>query len=306
MRYSRTGIIIALVGAEIFIAGAILAALGGHHAWASASEVHGTAFSPRAVEPIDAGPAPKIEIDDSASTVTVGVSSDGRVHVSDNTSYGGAAFSSRAPAQLSVERTPDGVRISRADSGNTWIALFGWFDRRISVDVPQGSSVDITACSGADVSGLSGLLRVRSDDGEISARDLTGDVALHTSDGNINLTNVRAKNLTLSTDDGHLHLSDVAVDSIDASTNDGSINGDRLQLTNGNLHTQDGSIELAFAQSNVLIHAHTDDGSVSFDGRKSNSDDDDSTADFHIGAGGGALQVATNDGDIHILTNGAQ
>src|SRR5579871_6549742 len=101
MRYSRAGIVIALVGAEIFIAGAILAALGGHGSWAFASTgVRTVSFTPRTFDPIDAGSAPRVQIDDANSTVTIGVSNDGLVHVWDNTRFGGATFAKISPAQI--------------------------------------------------------------------------------------------------------------------------------------------------------------------------------------------------------------
>src|SRR5579864_6385209 len=131
MRYTRTGVIIALVGAEIFIAGAILAVLGGHHTWAAAATARDS-YPARAIEAFDAGSAPRVQIDDADSTVTVSVSSDGRVHVVDQSRYGGMRWG-EPPAQLTAERTADGVRVYRP-SVSTW-SMFGWDDRRIAVQV---------------------------------------------------------------------------------------------------------------------------------------------------------------------------
>ncbi|HEV3152658.1 MAG TPA: DUF4097 family beta strand repeat-containing protein [Candidatus Baltobacteraceae bacterium] len=307
MRYSRTGIIIALIGAEIFIAGAILAALGAPHS-AGASQLHGVAFTARAVEPIDAGDAPRVRIDDADSTVTVSTSPDGRVHVIDNSRLGGPIWGTRDLPQLQVERTSDGVNVSRPDAGGATYFMFGgWEDRRITVQVPQKANVDVIACSGAEITGLAGSVRVRSQDGAITVRDLTADADLQSDDGHIDAANIHAKSLSVSTNDGELRLRDVTVDRLQGSTQDGLISASGLQVGGGSLSTNDGGIELSFLPANLSIHAQTSDGNVTFDGRKmgSNDDDDSSSGDFHIGAGGGSLQVATQDGDIHILTNGA-
>jgi DUF4097 and DUF4098 domain-containing protein YvlB len=251
---------------------------------------------------------PKVQIEDADSTVTVGVSDDGRIHVSDDTHYGGAMFSKNPPPQLQVERTADGVHIFRNSSGNTWFSLSGWSDRRIAVAVPAGTVLEISDCAGADVTGLSGAVRVHSSDGDITARDLKADADLSSDDGGIDVANVTASRLTVSSSDGALTLRDLALDSLDGSTSDGSITATGLKIANGSLKTSDGSVELSFANTNLSVHAHTDDGSISFDGRKAESTDDgdSSSGDYHIGAGGGSLQVATQDGSIHMTTNGAQ
>ena len=305
MRYSRTGIILVLVGAEIFIAGAILWALGGHP-WA-ASGAQRISYSPKTFDPIDAGSTPHVRIDDADSTVTVNVSADGRVHVEDNTHFVGAIWSSHEVAQLSVERTADGVRVYRPSEGNNWFSMGGWAQRDITVSVPTGATVEIENCSGADLSGITGQVRAHSSDGHISARDLRGDADLSSDDGHIDVSNVQAKRLAVSTSDGSLNLNDINVDDLHGSSSDGSIRASGLQINSGVLQTSDGSIELALTNSNLSVHAHTDDGRVSYNGRSigsSGDDDDSSTGDFNIGTGGGSLQVTTQDGSIRIAANG--
>lgn len=303
MRYTRTGIIVALVGAEIFIAGAILALLGGHHGWAVAAASTTAAAPVRTIEAFDAGSTPRVQIDDADSTVTVSASEDGRVHVADESRFGGMRWG-EPPAQLTAERTGDGVRVFRPSAGR-W-SMFGWEDRRISVQVPAGSTLEIAHCAGADVSGLSGAVSVLSDDGDIAARDITGNVQLQTSDGHIEVQNVRADRLEVASDDGHLTLRDVAVQTLQATTKDGSIEATGLRAGGGAVRTDDGGVNLAFDAVNLSIQARTDDGSVTFDGRSTDSGDADASSGlFHVGSGGGQLSVSSGDGDIHILTNGA-
>ncbi|HZZ66458.1 MAG TPA: hypothetical protein VFE17_13210, partial [Candidatus Baltobacteraceae bacterium] len=56
----------------------------------------------------------------------------------------------------------------------------------------------------------------------------------------------------------------------------------------------------------VNISAHTADGSVHYNGRRVDSNDDASNANFTVGSGGGQLALTTQDGSINITTNGAQ
>lgn len=86
---------------------------------------------------------------------------------------------------------------------------------------------------------------------------------------------------------------------------DGSIKGRGLRVTGGEIQTDDGAIRLAFADANVSVHAKTSDGSIHFDGRRAAGDDESAGADLQIGTGGGSLLVSSQDGSIHISTNGA-
>jgi hypothetical protein len=103
-------------------------------------------------------------------------------------------------------------------------------------------------------------------------------------------------------------LDDVSATQIDATTKDGSIRAHGVETAGGTLHTDDGTITLGLAPNvNLAIHARTNDGRLTLDGRRATrSDDDSSTADYHVGTGGGSLEVSSQDGSIHITTNGAQ
>ena len=72
------------------------------------------------------------------SHIVVAVSTDGLVHVKDLTSSRGAFFGDRLSVpQLDVKRTADGVSIMRPESNDSSLHFqFGWFERRVEVDVP--------------------------------------------------------------------------------------------------------------------------------------------------------------------------
>jgi Putative adhesin len=288
MHYSRTGIVAVLVAVEIFIAGAILWSLRGGGLGVHAAGFYRVDQAGRTFDPIDAGAAPHVVIDDPDSGVGVTVSDDGKVHVADASAVHGWVWSHGTRPSLQFTRTSDGVSIRRPPGTGSHFALFGFDREHIDVAVPAGSVLEIQRCSGADVTGLTGSIRVHSVDGHIAA------------------TNVHAAALTLRSDDGSLRLNDVNVPAIDATTADGSIRAIAMEVGGGTLQTNDGSITLELQNSNLTVRARTDDGSLRFNGRRAVSDNDASSGDFPVGRGGGLLAVSTRDGSIHITTNGAQ
>jgi hypothetical protein len=293
MRYSRTGIIAVLLAAEAFIAGAIFWALGVHSGYgfsAQASGLHRVDAGGKTFAAIDAGDSPHVVISDSDSHVVVTTSSDGEVHVTDASHENGWYWGDAARPPLQVARTSDGVSITRAEGHGVRFQFFGFSQDRVEIALPAGSLLDVRGCSGADVTGLTGEVRVHSVDGHIAARDI------HT------------QTLAMQSDDGRLQLDNVDAENINATTHDGSIHAKGLRVRGGTLSSDDGSITVALASDvNLAVRAHTSDGRLTFDGRRADrGEDDSSTGHYQIGSGGSPLEVSTQDGSIHITTNGAQ
>lgn len=291
MRYSRTGIVAVLAAAEIFVAGAILWALGGGSFSVHAAGLpHAYSWQPgKTFAAIDAGSAPHVVVNDPESRFVIEASTDGKVHVVDETRMTGLFLGSEHPMPLNVSQTADGVSIVRPQtSGGMHVEILGFSQQRVELQVPQGAYVDVQRCGGADLS------------------NLNGRIAVHSVDGHISATAVHATQLSLRSEDGSLRLNDVAAPSIDASTQDGSIRATGLAVGGGTLHSADGSIRAAFANADVTVRAHTADGRIYFDGHRAGSDQDAAPAEFQIGKGGGSLDLSTQDGSIHITSNGAQ
>jgi Putative adhesin len=303
---SRASIVVMLIAAEILVVGMAIYAVG-HGRASLAAGLHRADFSASAIAPIAVGATPHVVIDDAASRVRIGVSNDELVHVRDLTQMHGALFSSSgAYPRLKAIRTADGVRIERARVGSISIAIFGWSTQAIEVDVPAGSRLEIAQCAGADVNGVTGGVSVHSLDGHVTLTDLQGSVDARSDDGYIKAANVRGDHLALQSMDGHLALENVAVASLDGSTRDGRIEADGLSVTgNSTLQTSDGSIRARFApNADLTIDASARDGRISVDG-SSLDQDDAAQRTVRLGAGTGQLRLATDDGSIHIFTNGA-
>lgn len=301
---SRASIVAMLVAAEIVIVGMAIYAIGGHGA-SFAAGMHHVDFAAAQIAPLSAGESPHVVVDDANSRVRVGVSSDALVHVRDLTQIRGAFFSSAKYPQLRVARTTDGVTIERPQAGDISIAIFGFSNQEIEVDVPAGAHLEIARCAGADIDGISGGVSVHSVDGHITLTDLQGAVEARSDDGYLKATNVRGDRLTMDSRDGHIALENVAVTSLSATTSDGRIEAGDLNVSgDATLQTEDGTVRVGLAPSaDVTIDASTRDGHIYLDG-SSNDSDDAAQRTIRVGAGTGHMKLASADGSIHISTNG--
>jgi hypothetical protein len=312
---SRAGLVAMLVAVEVLIVGIAIYVMGGGgigtmHGATVFAGMHRIDFAAKPIAPIGAGDSPHVSIDDPNSRVEVSPSHDGQVHVKDLTSYRGATYSKSPLEQLTVERTADGVHVVRPGSpGNVW-DMFGYYDQRIEIDAPAGSHIDIARCSGADVTGIDGGVTVRSQDGHITLTSLTGAVDAFSGDGYIEANNVHGETISLRSHDGHVGLQDVAATTtLTAHSDDGRIYGENVGVGHdGNITTSDGSIVLGLAPgADLTVNASTGDGSITVDGTRVRDESGDSVQQtVRVGNGSGSLRVSSNDGSIHITTNGAQ
>ncbi len=299
-RPSRTGLISLLVAVEVVIAGLALYTLRGS-GFASAGGFHEVEYTAPAIAPISAGYAPVVTVDDVDSHVVVTASDDGQVHVTDRTQVHGFMFGGDRAQVLQVTRTLDGVRVYRPEGHFT----LGDTTNRVELSVPPMTKLKISRSGGDDISGLQNGIDVVSQDGHVTLNDMKGDVKAHS-------------------DDGRITLSDVSANQIDATTNDGRIYATQIQMTGASpratLHsdsgsmrisgvfpagnyaftTSDGRIELSLLQgSDASVDASTGDGHVVLDGR------DLEGQPIRVGAGSASMHVRSEDGSVHVTTNGA-
>ena len=189
------------------------------------------------------------------------------------------------------------------------------------VDWHSSSSVHVDVETPANLT-----LDARSADGNLTAADLHGDLTIHTSDGNQELTGVSG-NLRLSSSDGQLHVRN-ASGILEARTSDGNqeITG---TFTSLQLHTSDGSIRAELAEGSRLssdsriessdgsvtlrlpksfpaeLAVSTSDGSIQstlplvVDGYNSKSNSGHSIRGKFNG-GGSLLTIHTSDGSVHL------
>ncbi len=187
----------------------------------------------------------------------------------------------------------------------------------------HSSSVHVDVETPADLT-----LDARSADGNLTAANLHGDLTIHTSDGNQELTGLSG-NLKLHSSDGNLRVRNGG-GTLDARSSDGSqeIAG---SFTSLQLHSSDGSITVELADGSHLSsdsRIESSDGSVtlrlpkSFPAELAVSTSDGSiqstlplTVDGYnskdhsghnirgkINGGGSLLTIHTSDGSVHLTT----
>jgi Toastrack DUF4097 len=305
-RPSRIGLISLLIAVEALIVGLGFYTLKGIPGMASAGGFHHVDFTAAPIAPVAAGLSPAVTIDDVDSGVTVSPSNDGLVHVTDRTEAHGFVWNVGNFHSPVVTRTLDGVKIVRA-GGHSFGVAMGWSRQHIDVEVPPASRVTILRSSGAHISGLNNDVVATSQDGRITVDDVTGNVTAHSDDGRIVGFNLRAGRLDLSSNDGRIELSNIELNGsaprATLHTSDGPIIVSGVFPANGEyaLSTGDGHIDLALQQgSDTSVDASTGDGHVIVDGHRVTGQP------IRAGAGNASMRVRTEDGSVHITTNGAQ
>jgi DUF4097 and DUF4098 domain-containing protein YvlB len=162
-------------------------------------------------------------------------------------------------------------------------------------------------------------LSARSGDGQIEARDVTGEIELVTGDGRIAGTGLSG-NLSIRTGDGAIELLDLSgrlrartgdgrlhlrgrFEELEATTGDGGMEinverGSRMN-TAWRLTTGDGSVQLSLPDDfSADLDVHTNDGTISTDLPVTVSGRLGNTLRGRLNQGGNTLTVRTGDGSI--------
>ncbi|WP_344895645.1 DUF4097 family beta strand repeat-containing protein [Actinomadura meridiana] len=129
------------------------------------------------------------------------------------------------------------------------------------VQVPRTTPVEVDNDDGAIVaSGLAGTVKLHTDNGRLTVTDLRATtVSLDTDDGAIQVSG-RAKTVNLHTDSGSINTTGLTTDRLNASTSDGSI-GLGGRATVADVRTNSGSIGGSELTSE-RVTAKTDDGDI--------------------------------------------
>jgi putative adhesin len=178
---------------------------------------------------------------------------------------------------------------------------------RLVVSVPTGTNLVVrTGDGGIRVEHVNGKVELRSADGGVVGRDLSGDVFAHTEDGAIRLEGVDGR-CDVASDDGSIAVQG-RLDGLRVSTEDGSVvvkalAGSKI-AREWSLSTGDGSMVLYVPDSlGADVDAEARDGSVRFDSSLTFARSDDhgkSILRGRLGAGGPRLTLRSGDGSIRL------
>ena len=179
---------------------------------------------------------------------------------------------------------------------------------KLVVSVPSGSDLVVRTGDGSiRVDHVNGKLELRSADGSVTGRDLSGDVVAHTEDGAIRLEGIDGK-CDVASDDGSITVQG-RLEALRVSTEDGSVvvraaAGSKISR-DWNLSTGDGSMVLYLADGlGADLDAEARDGSVKLDSglvfAHESGDRSRSTVRGRLGAGGPRLVMRSGDGTIRL------
>ena len=179
---------------------------------------------------------------------------------------------------------------------------------KLIVSVPTGSDLVVRTGDGSiRVDHVNGKVELRSGDGSVTGRDLSGDVVAHTEDGAIRLEGVDGK-CDVASDDGSIAVQG-RLEGLRVSTEDGSVvvraaAGSKI-TRDWNLSTGDGSMVLYLADGLAAdLDAEARDGSVKLDSglvfAHESGDRSRGTVRGRLGAGGPRLVMRSGDGTIRL------
>jgi hypothetical protein len=204
------------------------------------------------------------------------------------------------------------VEARKKDLGDDKSYRLGWNgvsrSAKLVVSVPTGSDLVVRTGDGSiRVDHVNGKVELRSADGSVTGRDLSGDVVAHTEDGAIRLDGVDGK-CDVASDDGSIAVQG-RLDGLRVSTEDGSVvvralAGSKISR-DWNLSTGDGSMVLYVADGiGADLYAEARDGSVKLDTALTfaheSSERSRSTVRGRLGAGGPRLVMRSGDGTIRL------
>lgn len=226
------------------------------------------------------------------------------------------------------QQTTDAIKVTATQQGAT-----------VTIDIPEPSGFRSTnwrnspsARIVASIPATSNVV-IRSGDGSVTLRRVTGSLDIKTEDGSVRLDGTSGA-LLVRTGDGSIHAEDVN-GTVDAQTGDGSValegilkavrvetNDGSVQVTarqgsamdtDWSMVTGDGSIRAELAKGfSAEIDAESGDGRVYVEGLTKDHDDESASGGRHdreerrrrasgtLGSGGKLLKLRTGDGSITV------
>lgn len=210
---------------------------------------------------------------------------------------------------------PEGITIRESQTGDRveievvvpTLHFSGWNNRRIDVAlrVPAESNLAIRTGDGdIDARSVSGAVELSTGDGDIAVAGISGELKLHTGDGGISATGLSGR-VAADTGDGNVDVRG-RFTGLDVHTGDGNVaasveGGSKLEGP-WSVRTGDGDVTLRLPDGlGASLDARTGDGGISL--QKSlavTGEVKDNRVRGTLGAGGPALTINTGDGRIRL------
>jgi hypothetical protein len=211
------------------------------------------------------------------------------------------------PGEVEVVESQAGDRVDlevRLPKQRSWLGV-GTRSVRVELRVPRRTNLDVRTGDGSvEVRPLSGRIQIATGDGGITAEGLQGEIRLHTGDGSIRASGLDGR-LEAGTGDGHMRI-EGRFEALALRTGDGGIDaqvarGSRLD-TPWSLTSGDGGITLRLPDDlGAELDAHTGDGGIHLDSPVTVTGTiTKSRVRGTLGNGGQPLRIHTGDGAIRL------
>jgi DUF4097 and DUF4098 domain-containing protein YvlB len=188
---------------------------------------------------------------------------------------------------MKVEKDDNTVKVQTARSMFRMSRPWNWSSRvRVYaiISVPRGTD-----------------MRVRTDDGDIRAERLVGELDARTSDGDIQFGDLEGPSVRIRTSDGDIVVEDINAEKVELRSSDGDVRAGKVDGDELTFSTSDGDIVAASA-SGGEVYMSSSDGDITVDrveGDKMRARTSDGDIEVTL-AGALELDLRSSDGDIRI------
>lgn len=204
-----------------------------------------------------------------------------------------------------IDETQNGNHIEITVKRRNWHTFFSRGSIRVAITVPRELDLNVRTGDGnVDLKPVSGHIKIDTGDGNVTADGAHGDMHLHSGDGHVVGTNLDGS-LDVNTGDGRINIRG-RFDVLNLKTGDGSIEAEAASGSkvgsSWTLHTGDGHINLRVpADFSADLDAHTGDGHITLDFPVAVSGSlSRSSIHGKLNNGGGTLNISSGDGSIRI------
>ena len=183
----------------------------------------------------------------------------GHVHSSHGWMGGGSDEDvKQVAANPPIEQTGSTIKIGNNHDDSRY--------RHVSIDyeITAPRTSQVKAYSGSGDIKASGVMatKLETGSGEIEANNLTGDIALQTGSGDINVEFAKSGNVTAGTGSGNIKLANVQ-SGLKAETGSGDIHISGQPMEGWKTETGSGNIELEVGSAHLTLDAESGSGDIS-------------------------------------------
>ena len=199
------------------------------------------------------------------------------------------------------------LRIREMETNSSFSGILVNVETEYTITIQAPSTVSLQIVGDDDdymISGFSGGVRLRMEDGDARLRDMTGeDFEFELEDGDIDLSGGSGY-LDVSVEDGSFNCTNGSFTSATGDTEDGEI---RMETTLSNdgeyrFRAEDGAISLMILGGGGEFSVYYEDGDVHASRDFKREEEDDNYSRYTLPGGNAVVRFRVEDGDVRLRT----